>query len=93
MVCERWNVRSSDTLHFGFNSGDVRDKNLSDRDVVTTPPFIGPFCMSAGAQSAAQSMAFVLLFLLRRAPRTLDGGPSERQHFLVKVGREDSEWG
>ncbi len=30
--------------------------------------------------------------LLRRAPRALEGGPSERQH-LLGVGREDSEWG
>ncbi len=34
----------------------------------------------------------VLLLLLRRAPRALEGGPSERQH-LLGVGREDSEWG
>ncbi len=32
------------------------------------------------------------LLLLRRAPRALESGPSERQHFLG-VGREDSEWG
>ncbi len=30
--------------------------------------------------------------LLRRAPRALDGGPSERQ-YLLGVGREDIEWG
>ncbi len=30
--------------------------------------------------------------LLRRAPRALESGPSERQH-LLGVGREDSEWG
>ncbi len=29
--------------------------------------------------------------LLRRAPRALECGPSERQH-LLGVGREDSEW-
>ncbi len=33
-----------------------------------------------------------LMLLLRRAPRALDGGPSERQR-LLRVGREDSEWG
>ncbi len=32
------------------------------------------------------------LLLLRRAPRALERGPSERQH-LLGVGREDSEWG
>ncbi len=32
------------------------------------------------------------LLLLRRAPRALESGPSERQH-LLGVGREDSEWG
>ncbi len=30
--------------------------------------------------------------LLRRAPRALEGGPSERQ-YLLGVDREDSEWG
>ncbi len=30
--------------------------------------------------------------LLRRVPRALEGGPSERQH-LLGAGREDSEWG
>ncbi len=34
----------------------------------------------------------LLLLLLRRAPRALESGPSERQH-LLGVGREDSEWG
>ncbi len=34
----------------------------------------------------------MLLLLLRRAPRALESGPSERQH-LLWVGREDSEWG
>ncbi len=34
----------------------------------------------------------LLLLLLRRAPRALESGPSERQHFLG-VGREDSERG
>ncbi len=32
------------------------------------------------------------MLLLKRAPRALEGGPSERQH-LLGVGREDSEWG
>ncbi len=35
---------------------------------------------------------FLLLLLLRRVPRALEGGPSERQR-LLGVGREDSEWG
>ncbi len=34
----------------------------------------------------------LLLLLLRRAPRALESGPSERQ-YLLGVGREDSEWG
>ncbi len=34
----------------------------------------------------------LFLLLLRRAPRALEGGPSERQPFLG-VGREDSERG
>ncbi len=34
----------------------------------------------------------LLLLLLRRAPRLLESGPSERQHHLG-VGREDSAWG
>ncbi len=33
-----------------------------------------------------------VLLLLRRVPRALEGGPSERQH-LLGVGCEDSEWG
>ncbi len=37
-------------------------------------------------------MLLLLLLLLRRAPRALESGPSERQH-LLGVGREDSEWG
>ncbi len=36
--------------------------------------------------------ASLLLLLLRRAPRALESGPSEGQHFLG-VGREDSEPG
>ncbi len=36
--------------------------------------------------------AVKVLLLLRRAPRPLESGPSERQHLLL-VGREDSEWG
>ncbi len=35
--------------------------------------------------------ALWLLFMLRRAPKALEGGPRERQH-LLGVGREDSEW-
>ncbi len=33
-----------------------------------------------------------MLLLLRRAPRSFENGPSERQH-LLGVGREDSKWG
>ncbi len=33
-----------------------------------------------------------MFLLLRRAPRALESGPSERQH-LLGVGREGSEWG
>ncbi len=35
-------------------------------------------------------LLLLLLVLLRRVPRALAGGPSERQH-LLGVGREDSE--
>ncbi len=35
--------------------GDARDTILIGRGVMTAPPFIGPFCMSLGAQSTAQS--------------------------------------
>ncbi len=34
----------------------------------------------------------VIFLLMRRAPRALEGGPSERQH-LIGVGCEDFEWG
>ncbi len=37
-------------------------------------------------------LLWLLLLLLRRAPRALESGPSERQR-LLGVGREDSEWG
>ncbi len=40
------------TLHilpFGFNPGDARDRSLIGRGVVTTPLFVGPFCLSVGA--------------------------------------------
>ncbi len=37
-------------------------------------------------------VAVVVVLLLRRAPRALEGGPSEHQH-LPTVCREDSEWG
>ncbi len=43
-------------------------------------------------QLAELSLLLFLLLLLRRAPRALESGPSERQH-LLGVGREDSEWG
>ncbi len=39
-----------------------------------------------------QDMLATVVLLLRRAPRALEGGPSERQH-LLGVGCEDSEWG
>ncbi len=44
------------TLH-SFNPGDVyaRDGIFIGRGVVTIPPLIGPFSMSVGAQSTAQS--------------------------------------
>ncbi len=42
------------TFPLGFNPGDARDRNLIGRGVVTNPSFVGPFCMSVGAQSAAQ---------------------------------------
>ncbi len=32
-----------------------------------------------------------LLLLLKRVPRAVEGGPSERQ-LLLGVGREDSSW-
>ncbi len=37
------------TLTFVFNPGDARDRSLIDRDVLITPPFVGPFCRSLGA--------------------------------------------
>ncbi len=43
------------TLPFGFNPGGVGDMSLIGRGVVTTPPFIDPFCRSVGARSTAQS--------------------------------------
>ncbi len=43
-------------------------------------------------RQANSGCLLLLLLLFRRAPRTLEGGPSERQH-LLGVGREDSEWG
>ncbi len=39
------------TLPLGFNPGDARDRSLIGRGVLTTPPVIGPFCRSVGAQS------------------------------------------
>ncbi len=39
-----------------------------------------------------RQLVLLLLLLLRRAPRALESGPSERQHPLG-VGREGSEWG
>ncbi len=37
-------------LPFRFNPGVARDRSL-----MITPSFVGPFCMSVGAQSTAQS--------------------------------------
>ncbi len=37
-----------------FNPGDTMDRSLIGRGVLTTPSFVGPFCRSVGAQSAAQ---------------------------------------
>ncbi len=45
-----------------------------------------------GRHGEAVIVTLLLLLLLRRAPRALEGDPSERQH-LLGVGREDSEWG
>ncbi len=44
------------------------------------------------AMRISELMLWLLLLLLRRAPRALESGPSERQH-LLGVGREDSECG
>ncbi len=40
------------TLTFGFNPGDA--KSLIGTGVLTTPPSVGPFCRSVGAQSTTQ---------------------------------------
>ncbi len=45
-----------------------------------------------GELATARTASLLLLLLLRRAPRALESGPSERQH-LLGVSREDSEWG
>ncbi len=37
-------------------------------------------------------LLLLLLLLLRRAPRALEDGPSERQH-LLEIGSDDSDWG
>ncbi len=36
------------TSPLSFNPGDVRDRSLLGRGVLTTSPFIAPFCMSVG---------------------------------------------
>ncbi len=41
-------------LSFGFNPVDAGDRSLLGRDVVTTPPFVGPCCNSVAAQFTAQ---------------------------------------
>ncbi len=43
-------VRSSYTLLFGFKPGDTRDGSF-----LATPPFVGPFARSVGAQSTTQA--------------------------------------
>ncbi len=48
-------------------------------------------CYPPGYKECWLGIELVLL-LLRRAPRALEGGPSERQH-LLGVGREVSERG
>ncbi len=59
--CIYWPVRFESTgasaLHillFGFNPGDARDRSLIGRGVLIAPPFVGPLCRSAGAQSTTQ---------------------------------------
>ncbi len=42
------------TLPFGFDHGDAMDGNLIGRVVLSTPPFVGPFCRSLSAKSTAQ---------------------------------------
>ncbi len=43
------------TLPVGFHPVDARDRSLIGGVVLVTPPFVGPFCRSVGAQSTAQS--------------------------------------
>ncbi len=44
------------TLPFGLNPGDATEtQEIGGRGIPITPPFTGPFCMSVGAQSIAQS--------------------------------------
>ncbi len=43
------------TLPFGFDPGGARDRSWIGRGVLTTPPFVGPFCRPVGDQSTAQS--------------------------------------
>ncbi len=53
----RFESAGASALHtptFGFNPGDASDGSLIDRSVLITPPFVGPFCRSVGAQSATQ---------------------------------------
>ncbi len=54
-VCERRGVRSSHKDSCGLNPGDARDRGLIGRGVLITPPFVGPFCRSVGAQSTVQA--------------------------------------
>ncbi len=42
------------TLPFGFDSGDARDRSSIGRGVLTTPPFVDPFCGPVDVQSTAQ---------------------------------------
>ncbi len=41
-------------LSLSCNPGDARDRSLLGRGVLTTPPFVGPFYRSVGAQATAQ---------------------------------------
>ncbi len=52
----RFEIAGASALHalsFGFNPGDARNMSLIGRGVVTTLPFVGPFCMSIGSRSSA----------------------------------------
>ncbi len=44
-----WASTIHSLLPFGFNPGDAKDRSYLGKGVMTTPPFIGPFCVSVGA--------------------------------------------